>query len=276
MQQFVVDETSAKLGPNRAIGLPTDHFKLNKFGAPDDGNYLDVAGEVTRLYTEALKLASERQSRRRDSAGDLEQYLRLIAKQELELEEAAKEAALKEEDFDRRLRKILEENVLLPKDDVRTGRPQVERLRRNMIRYGLDQCAVREILQDNPTPSVEDSSHDDMQERDQWYQNSLKGALFEAGLEEDKVDAIIHDTGETMVIDGMRTSITRMSKRWLDERTLRRWKIPYMRDPVSLLTARVPYISIIENQDRHNHQRSLSGDGFLFTRRSFSGTIPRS
>ncbi|KAK7739590.1 hypothetical protein SLS63_001936 [Diaporthe eres] len=231
IKQFVVDETSAKLGANRAIGLPTDHFKLNKFAAPEDGNYLDVAGEVSRLYTEALKLASERCSSKSDSAGDLEQYRRLIAKQELKLEEAAKEAALKEEEFERRFQEKLEENVLLPKDDVRTGKQQVERLKRNMRRYGLGKRAVRSILQDNPTPSTEDSSHDNMQERDQWYQNSLKGSLFEAGLEEGEVDAIIHDTGETMVVEGVRTSVTRMSERWLDERTLRRYDIPFMRDP---------------------------------------------
>lgn len=275
MQQFVVDETSAKLGANRAIGLPTDHFKLNKFAAPEDGNYLDVAGEVSRLYTEALKLASERRSSKSDSAGDLEQYRRLIAKQELKLEEAAKEAALREEEFERRFREKLEQNVLLPKDDVRTGKQQVERLKRNMRRYGLGKRAVRSILQDNPTPSTEDSSHDDMQERDQWYQNSLKGALFEAGLEEGEVDAIIHDTGETMVVEGVRTSVTRMSERWLDERTLRRYDIPFMRDPVSLARPRVPCISIIEYRRRHNHLPSLSNDGFLFTRRSSSGTIPR-
>lgn len=234
-----------------------------------------MAGEVARLYTEALKLASERHSTRRDSAGDLEQYRRLVAKQELKLEEAAKEAALKEEEFEKRFREKLEENVLLPKDDVRTGKQQVERLKRNMRRYGLGKRAVRNILQENPTPSMEDPSHDNMQERDQWYQNSLKGALFDAGLEEGEVDAIIHDTGETMVIEGVRTSVTRMSERWLDERTLRRYDIPFMRDPVSLFTAKISYISINEYQRRHNHQHSLSSDGFPFTRRSFSGTILR-
>ncbi|KAG6365428.1 hypothetical protein INS49_007039 [Diaporthe citri] len=231
IKQFVVDETYARLGANRAIGLPTDHFKLNKFAAPEDGNYLDVAGEVSRLYTEALELAIERRSRRTDSVGALEQYQRLVAKQELKLEEAAKEAALKEEDFERRFQEILEQNVLLPKDDVMTGRQQAERLKRNMRRYGLDKRTVHRVLQDNPIPSMEDFSHDCMQERDEWYQNSLKEALSEAGLDEGKVDAIIHDTGETMVIEGMRTSVTRMSERWLDERTLQEYDIPFMRDP---------------------------------------------
>lgn len=276
MQQFVVDETSAKLGANRAIGLPTDHFRLNKFAAPDDGNYLDVAGEVTRFYTEGLKLSNERRSTRRDSAGDLEKYRRLVAKQELKLEEAAKEAALKEEEFERRFREKMEENVLLPKEDVRTGKQQIDRLKRNMRKYGLGKRVVRKILRDNPTPSTEDSSHDNVPERDQWYQNSLKGALFEAGLEEGEVDAIIHDTSEAMIIEGVRTSITRMSETWLDERTLRRYDIPFMRDPVSLVRATVTYILITEHRHRQTQQPLLSSDGFLFMKRSFSGTIPRS
>lgn len=235
-QQFVVDETSAKLGANRAIGLATDHFRLNKFAAAEDGNYLDVAGEVARFYTEALKLANDRRSSRRKSSGDLEQYRRLVAKQELKLEEAAKEAALKEEEFEKRFQEKLasELNSLSLKEDATKRKEHVERLKRNMRRYGLGKHTVRKIFQDNPPPSIESISQDEIEESDQWYQNSLKGSLLEAGLEEGEVDAIIHDTGETMVIEGVRTSITRMSDRWLSERTLRRYDIPYMRDLVSL------------------------------------------
>lgn len=55
-----------------------------------------------------------------------------------------------------------------------------------------------------PPPDVEHITEDKMQERDHWYQNSLKGELLEVGLEEGEVDAVIHDTGETMVIEGVR------------------------------------------------------------------------
>lgn len=105
----MVDETSARLGANRAIGIATDHFRLNKFADPKDGNYLDVTGEVARFYTEAVKLASRRRTSSCKSSGDLEQYRRLAAKQELKLEEAAKEAALKEEEFERRFQERFEE-----------------------------------------------------------------------------------------------------------------------------------------------------------------------
>lgn len=113
-------------------------------------------------------------------------------------------------------------------------RENVDRLKKNMSRYGLDDGTIHKIFKEYPPPAPLGTylPEEYISEQDEWYRNSLKGALLETGLEEGEVDAVIHDTNDTMLIDGIRTSITRMSSKWLSERTLKRYKIPYMRDPV--------------------------------------------
>ena len=55
LQEFVVDEISGSIDGYRRYGLPVDHFRLNKFSKPDDGNYKVVQREIKRLVSEALQ-----------------------------------------------------------------------------------------------------------------------------------------------------------------------------------------------------------------------------
>ena len=54
VQEFVVDEVSATLGSYPSYGLPLDHYSLNKFASPDDGNFKTVQTEIAKLYNRAL------------------------------------------------------------------------------------------------------------------------------------------------------------------------------------------------------------------------------
>ena len=54
VQEFVVDEVSATLGSYPSYGLPLDHYSLNKFASPDDGNFKTVQTEIAKLYNHAL------------------------------------------------------------------------------------------------------------------------------------------------------------------------------------------------------------------------------
>jgi hypothetical protein len=53
-QEFVVDQGSATLGSYPSYGLPLDHYSLNKFASPDDGNFKWVQAEIQKLYICAL------------------------------------------------------------------------------------------------------------------------------------------------------------------------------------------------------------------------------
>jgi hypothetical protein len=54
VQEFVVDQVSATLGSYPSYGLPLDHYSLNKFASPDDGNFKTVQTEIAKLYIRAL------------------------------------------------------------------------------------------------------------------------------------------------------------------------------------------------------------------------------
>ena len=53
-QEFVVDQASATLGSYPSRGLPLDHYSLNKFASPKDGNFRMVQAAIKKLYTIAL------------------------------------------------------------------------------------------------------------------------------------------------------------------------------------------------------------------------------
>ena len=59
-QEFVIDEESGCLEGHPKLGLPLDHFRLNKFSNPEDGNFKFVRHEVERMVAEAReKMISE-------------------------------------------------------------------------------------------------------------------------------------------------------------------------------------------------------------------------
>lgn len=53
-QEYVVDEQSATLGAYPSYGLPLDHYSLNKFASPNDGNFKYVQAKIQELYISAL------------------------------------------------------------------------------------------------------------------------------------------------------------------------------------------------------------------------------
>jgi hypothetical protein len=53
-KQFVVSQSSATLDGYDSIELTTDHFQLNKFDDPEDGNYKLVVGTLGECYSDWL------------------------------------------------------------------------------------------------------------------------------------------------------------------------------------------------------------------------------
>lgn len=45
-QEIVVDENSGVLDGHGRRGLGVDHFRLNKFADPEDGDYIAVSGQI--------------------------------------------------------------------------------------------------------------------------------------------------------------------------------------------------------------------------------------
>jgi hypothetical protein len=50
----VVDEISGCIDGHPKYGLALDHFRLNKFSSPNDGNYKVVREEIRRLAERAI------------------------------------------------------------------------------------------------------------------------------------------------------------------------------------------------------------------------------
>lgn len=59
-QTFAVTETSAVLQGHHFEGLPVDHFELNRFDGPDDGNFRKVARELKKMAKIAATFVEER------------------------------------------------------------------------------------------------------------------------------------------------------------------------------------------------------------------------
>lgn len=58
MEEFVVDEASARIDGAGSHGLPLDHFRLHKFDNPKDGNYKAVKNEVCKMVKAAAGRAA--------------------------------------------------------------------------------------------------------------------------------------------------------------------------------------------------------------------------
>ncbi|KIM74852.1 hypothetical protein PILCRDRAFT_79711, partial [Piloderma croceum F 1598] len=70
LQEFVVDQVSATLGSYPSYGLPLDHYSLNKFASPDDGNFKTVQTEIAKLYIHALDRGTGSNNGGRDQTND--------------------------------------------------------------------------------------------------------------------------------------------------------------------------------------------------------------
>jgi hypothetical protein len=60
----IVDEASAVLPGLHYVVLDSDHLKLNKFAGKQDGNYLSVSSNLTRIAAQAPQLIQNRRKGR--------------------------------------------------------------------------------------------------------------------------------------------------------------------------------------------------------------------
>ncbi|CAG9938715.1 unnamed protein product [Clonostachys rosea f. rosea IK726] len=217
--EFIVDAASATFDGHPKHGLEVDHFSLNKFNGPTNSHYLQVRAEIPtserlRPYQSSQKVVSAAASQ----VSLEEEVLRREAVKELREEESRKKAIIQEEDYQKRLAKEKRAMELA----------FLERLKKNMSKYGIDNPGA--ILEENPLPKDEELKGQEIKEKNAWHLNYLKGALADTGVDGGQIDEILNDNGETMVIDGVETTVTRMSKKWVSKRTLNAYEIPWKYD----------------------------------------------
>ncbi|EDN94245.1 predicted protein [Sclerotinia sclerotiorum 1980 UF-70] len=61
-KDFIVDEKSAILDGCERYGLPLDHYQLNKFSDPKDGNWRELSDVITNLCDNAHQELANRKS----------------------------------------------------------------------------------------------------------------------------------------------------------------------------------------------------------------------
>jgi hypothetical protein len=126
-------------------------------------------------------------------------------------------------------------------------RQYVDRLRANMKKYGVED--IEKILSGVPLPADKELSKQERKEKDRWYRNHVNGLLLDQGLPDGEIDEIVNDTGDKMVVDGVRITYTRMARRWLSVGTLKRYRIPFMIDEVSTHLIHVNNITDLTTQN---------------------------
>ncbi|KAH8702940.1 hypothetical protein GQ44DRAFT_764273 [Phaeosphaeriaceae sp. PMI808] len=144
--------------------------------------------------------------------------IRKEAMKELEEEEAKKQKVLHEEQTQKQRQE--------EKDAAE--RQYIQRLRRNMARYGIDE--PNEILASCTIPQDKELSQQEIKDKEKWYKNLVKRRLFTMGLTGGQVDEILNDTGDLMLIDDVEISFTKMAKIWISTRTLDKYEIPWQND----------------------------------------------
>ncbi|VUC31149.1 unnamed protein product [Clonostachys rosea] len=149
-----------------------------------------------------------------------DEVLRREAVKELREEESRKKAVIQEEHYQNRVAKEKRAIELA----------FLQRLKKNMSKYGIENPGA--ILEENPLPKDEELTGQEIKEKNSWYLNYLKGALADTGVDGGQIDEILNDNGETMMIDGVETTITRMARKWVSTRTLNAYEIPWQYDEV--------------------------------------------
>jgi curved DNA-binding protein CbpA len=161
-----------------------------------------------------------------------ENNIRIEAMKELREEEANKQRVLYEKETQTRL---LEEKRI-------AERHYLERLKRNMAKYGISN--PDEIIAVYPLPDDEDLSLQEINDKDKWHKSLIKQELSAAGLDGGQIDEILHDTGEVMMIDDVETTFTKMAKKWISTRTLDKYNIPWQKDKVNLPFRERPLLTL--------------------------------
>ncbi|KAJ5389463.1 uncharacterized protein N7496_000531 [Penicillium cataractarum] len=90
-----------------------------------------------------------------------------------------------------------------------TEQAYLERLKKNIRKYGIEEPKM--ILAVNPLP------RDEELKSTQEIEEKSRGQINE----------VLNDMGETMNIDGIETTVTKMAKKWVSTRTLDAHDIPW-------------------------------------------------
>lgn len=155
-----------------------------------------------------------------DLTKDPEEVVRKGAVKELWEEEERKVAALQEGEYQKR---VTEEKQAAEQFFL-------DGLKKRMAKYGIVDPEI--ILKEHPVPRDEELSEQEVKDKRAWYLNHLKGVLIEEGMDGGQIDEILNDHGETMVLDGIETTVTRMAKKWVSRRLLDAYEIPWQYDEV--------------------------------------------
>lgn len=154
------------------------------------------------------------------AADDYEETLRKAAVEELHDEDERKQNKLK---------------MVESSKQKRAAERYLKRcLRRNMLKYGVKN--PDRILAAHSLPQDENlKTQQEIQDKERWYRNHLKGVLSDSGLDGGQIDEIVNNLGPSVTIDGVDTVVTKMAAKWVSTRTLNRYKIPWEYDEVSTL-----------------------------------------
>jgi hypothetical protein len=87
-----------------------------------------------------------------------------------------------------------------------------DRLVANMKKYGVQN--PEEIINLDPLPDDSELKPQEIKDKMRWYKNRVKVALLSRRVPAGQIDEIINDTGDTMVIDGVRMTYTKMALKW--------------------------------------------------------------
>jgi len=164
-----------------------------------------------------------------------EENLRKLAMQEISQEEADKLAAAKEEEFEKRYQERLaaEKKTESEQAENETEKRYKDRWLANMKKYRVQDA--QEILDGDPLPNNSDLTAQEITDKLRWYKNRIKASLRERGVPGGIVDEILNDmAGDTMEIDGERTTFTKMALKWVYLKTLNRYDVPYILDKVRI------------------------------------------
>jgi hypothetical protein len=181
-----------------------DHFRLNKFAEPLDGNFKAVAGELARFcaFSRQIKQHQEFSHAQNPAAASVARVH----------EAAAREKEISEWNY--------RQSVIQALQALEVAEP--EKL-------------VPALPSDRELGSLQE-----INDKISWFKSQLTFELQDcrAGFSERIIDDIVNAGREMIVIDGVRHECTRMAARWVDSAALEQLELPYIVDPVGATCAK--------------------------------------
>ncbi|KAH3999857.1 hypothetical protein HBH64_072750 [Parastagonospora nodorum] len=251
-------DTSSWPGPNRAAG---PRLTVSKEGLSND---CLASGPSSRTLSRRqssfdLRNPTPRLRRHGTSRGNLDANVE-VQPEPFRTEHAIRREAMdelrKEEEY--KQRRLYEEEARKQQRQEKQAMEQeyIARLKRNMAKHGVKNSD--EILATRRMPDDEDLTQQEITEKEGWYKNLMKGELLAVGLNGGQIDEILHNTDESMIIDGMEMIVTRMARKWISTRTLDKYEIPWQddeTDPSTIIIKR--WVPDYEREFLWDHSRAV-------------------